>query len=90
MIKMLEDDCKERGGFYKANYSGNKLLNFNYMSKRMKHLVEYFCDVLIIDTSHKTNRFNCPLLDIALVNNLGKTSTCFIGLLENQKYQTFI
>lgn len=56
----------------------------------MKNILRYFSDVLIIDTSHKTNRFNLPLLDIAVVSNIGKTLTCFIGLLEDQTSETFI
>ena len=59
------------------------------MSKRMKDMVNYFSDVLIIDTSHKINRFNLPLLDIVCINNLGKTTTVFLGLMGDQTYQTF-
>ena len=46
-------------------------------------------DVIIIDTTHKSNRFNMALLDVVVIDNLGKTSTCFFALLDNQKYDTF-
>jgi len=56
----------------------------------MKSLLEHFNDVLVIDTSHKTNRFNLPFIDAVVIMNTGKTATCFIGLLENQKYESFV
>ena len=60
------------------------------MNNRMKNQMEYFSDVIVIDTSHKTNRFNLPFLDIIAINNLGKSITCFIGLLGDQTYKTFL
>jgi len=43
-----------------------------------------------VDTTHKTNRFNLPLLDIVAIDNLGKSITIFIALLENQKTESFV
>jgi len=60
------------------------------MTNRMINLANLYFDVLIIDTTHKTNRFNLPLLDIIAVNNLGKSVTIFIALLENQKKESFV
>jgi len=80
-IRMLEEEAKNKDGFYQALIKENKLKNYCYMSKRMKDMVNYFSDVLIIDTSHKINRFNLPLLDIVCINNLGKTTTVFLGLM---------
>jgi len=88
-IRMLEEEAKNKDGFYQALIKENKLKNCCYMSKRMKDMVNYFSDVLIIDTSHKINRFNLPLLDIVCINNLGKTNTVFLGLMGDQTYQTF-
>jgi len=56
--KMLEEDAKKRGGFYQIKKEDNRFVSCSYMSKRMKQLVDKFSDVLIIDASHKTNRFN--------------------------------
>jgi len=61
-----------------------------FLSRRMMNQLDYFSDVLIVDTSHKINRFNLPLLDIVSINNLGKTTTCFVGLLGDQTYKTFL
>ena len=49
----------------------------------------FFSGVIIIDTSHKTNRFNLPLLDIALISNIDQTCSCFFSLMPNQKYESF-
>ena len=89
-VSMLEQDHNIRGGFYDIMKDDDgKLLNCCYMTQRMHRVLESFSDVLIIDTSHKTNRFNLPLLDIVVINNLGKTITCFISLLKDQKFESF-
>jgi len=88
-IQMLEVDAKDYDGFYSPKIIENTLEGCCYMSKRMKKLLEYFSGVIIIDASHKTNRFNMPFLDIALVNNYGQTCWCFFSLLPNQKYDSF-
>ena len=60
------------------------------MTTRMVSLANTFSDVLILDTTHKTNRFNLPLLDIIVINNLGRSCTCFVALLENQKKESIL
>jgi len=49
----------------------------------------YFNDAVVIDPTHKLNRFNLPLLDVLLVNNLGKSVSVFFALLNNQKYESY-
>ena len=91
LVKLLEEDALKRNGFYQTKINNNNQLSgFCYMSNRMKIMLEHFSDVVIIDGSHKTNRFNMPFIDIALINNFGKTITCFISLTENQKYESFL
>ena len=60
------------------------------MTTRMKKVLNKFNDVIVIDTTHKSNRFNLALLDIIVANNLAKSVTCYVGLLKNQKYETFV
>ena len=43
----------------------------------MKNLLEHFSDVIIIDTSHKTNRFNLAFLDVVVIINTGKNQFAF-------------
>jgi len=91
LVKLLQKDSAERNGFYKTKVSAeNKLTGMCYMSSRMKAMLQYFPDVIILDSSHKTNRFNMPLFDVVVVNNLGKTITGFFALLEKQNYENYL
>ena len=87
--QMLEEDALKYDGFYSSKIVADKLEASCYMSKRMRRLLEYFSEVIIVDTSHKTNRFNLPLLDIALINNYGQTCMCYFSLMSNQKFDSF-
>jgi len=89
LISMLEEDAKDREGFYSVQFENNRLKHCCYMSSRMRSLFEYFNDVVIIDTTHKLNRFNLPFLDVTLVNNMEKSVTAFFALLSDQKYESF-
>jgi len=55
----------------------------------MCNLVTNFCDIVFLDATHKSNRFNLPLLNGAVVNNLGKTNTCFWSLVSDHKYDSY-
>jgi len=55
----------------------------------MVNLVNNFYDVIYLDATHKSNRFNLPLLDGAIINNLGQTSSCFWSLLSNHKHESY-
>jgi len=88
LVKMLTKDCEERNYYFKKE--NDQLKNICFMTERMVKLANTFSDVLILDTTHKTNRFNLPLLDIIVINNLGRSCTCFIALLENQKTESIL
>jgi len=91
LVDMLMVDAEQRGTFWCAQKNKeNQLEHFCFMTPYMKNLTKYFSDVLVIDTSHKTNRFGMPFLDIVLVNNHGKTCLCFVALLKNQQYESFM
>jgi len=88
--KALKEDCFKHKYFYKEKIINNQLKSLFFMTKRMKLLAETFNDVVFLDSTHKTNRFNLPLLDAVIINNFGKTSTIFWGLLENEKEDSFV
>ena len=90
LIKILKWDSKNRGGFYNAEFLNIKLEKFCYMSNRMKLLINKFEDVIIIDGSYKINRFNMPVVDIAVIDNHGRTSTCFFALISDNKYESYL
>ena len=90
LMTFLERDMNERRTiFYKEVDSSGKLLHFCFMTNRMQTIANKFYDVIIIDASHKTKRFGMPLLDIITIDNLGKSCTIFVALLQNQKYEEF-
>jgi len=67
----------------------NELTRVCYMTERTQNLINTFYDVIIIDGSRKSNRFNMHLLDVVIINNFGQTCTCFFSLFSNQTYESF-
>jgi len=55
----------------------------------MQELSKYFNDVIVIDTTHRSNRFNMSLMDIIIINNMGKSCTVFFALLKNQTFESY-
>ena len=88
---MFEEEEKKSHLFFKKKLDENNILeNFCFMTKRMEKLYTHFNDIIVMDATHKTNRFGLPLLDIVVVNNLGQTCTVFVAFLKNQKFQSFL
>ena len=90
LFSLFQQDSELNNSFFKVESDDeNRLANCCFMSKRMKTLMDYFYDVVIIDATHKSNRFNLPLLDIVIINNLGKTCFTFFALLKNQQFESY-
>lgn len=90
LVELLTKDVLERKYFFKTKYNENKQLqSLCFMTSKMLKLSNEFNDVVIIDTTHKTNRFNLPLLDIIIIDNLGRSCTCFVSLLSDQTEASF-
>ena len=90
LLTLIEENIQNEGRFIVADIDNNKILqSFCFMTTRMK-VLNKFNDVIVIDTTHKSNIFNLALLDIIGANNLGKSITCYVGLLKNKKYETFV
>ena len=68
----------------------NQLQYLCFMTKQMINLANEFCDVIIIDATHKLNRFNLPLLDIIVIDKLGRSCTCYVALLPDQTESSFL
>jgi len=90
LIELLKQDSEKRNSFYDIMLKDQEFQGISFMTQRMISVVKHFSDVIIMDTTHGTNRFNLPLLDIAAINNFGKTITCFFGVLPDQKFETFV
>lgn len=89
LIQRLIKEKEENDLFFEKKLENNKLRHFCFASKRMNLLLNQFSDVLIMDTTHKTNRFGLPLLDIVIINEQGKTCVGFIACLENSTTESF-
>jgi len=90
LFSLFQQDSELNNSFFKVESDDeNRLANCCFMSKRMKTLMDYFYDVVIIDATHKSNRFNLPLLDIVIINNLRKTCFTFFALLKNQQFESY-
>ena len=90
LINLLTEDSIKRGYFYKSLIVQNQLQKVCFMTSKMIELANKYKDVIILDTTHRCNRFNMPLLDVIVVDNLGRSRTIFIALLDNQKNDSFI
>ena len=86
LMEIIKKNVEDRNSFYDVQISDNEFKGVYFMTQRMISIAQYFYDVFIMDTTHSTNRFNLPSFDIVAINNLGKTTTCFLGLLPDQKY----
>jgi len=89
LIEALRKEAKYQNCFYKEKVEKSQFKSLFFMSKRMKSLVQNFGDVIFMDATHKSNRFNLPLFDGVIINNYGKSCTCFWSLLENEKEDSF-
>lgn len=90
LFSLFEKDSSVRKSYYEVEKDEeNRLISCCFMSPRMKTLLEFFNDVIVIDTTHKTNRFNMPLMDVIIINNMGQSCTTFFALLKNQTYEAY-
>ena len=63
----------------------NRLKNFVYSSEQMRELYLRFNDVLLMDTTFKTNKFKMSLLIIAGINEEGKTVLLGFAALRSEE-----
>lgn len=90
LMEMLAEEKNKGKIFYEKKVNEeNQLVSFCFMTQRMIDLTKKFSDVIIADTTFKTNRFGLPLLDLICINNLGRSCTIFVALLENSKETSF-
>ena len=90
LLDLISIDAIKRNYFYKKELDqNNKLLNICFITNRMQALANHYTDVFIVDATHKTNRFNLPLLDIVVIDSNGKTCTCFVALLKDQTQESY-
>jgi len=89
LINLLSEDSRTRGYYFKKMVLNNQLQRICFMTPCMIQLANICNNVIIIDTTHKTNRFNMPMLDVIIIDNLGRSRTIFVALLDSQKIDSF-
>ena len=90
LLDLISKDATQRNHFYKKELGqDHQILNICFMTPRMRILANQYNDILIVDCTHKTNRFNLPLMDIVIIDQNGKTCTCFVALLKDQTKESF-
>ena len=77
MLKIIDfilKDATQRNYFYKKEFGQDRqILNICFMIPRMRILANQYNDILIVDCTNQTNRFNFPLMDIVIIDQNGKT-----------------
>lgn len=63
----------------------NQLENFVFSSENMRYLYMLFHDMVLIDSTYRTNKFNMPLLIIAGINEENKTFLIGFAALTSEK-----
>ena len=68
----------------KVDHQDNKLKNFVFSSVNMKILFHKFKDVILVDSTYKTNKYKLPLLVFAGINEQAKTFIIGFGLVSSE------
>jgi hypothetical protein len=89
-INAIQDDIELNGGQYKVLYDEDRTLRrVLYVSKTMLDYSEKFLDTVLVDATYRRNRFNMPLINVAGVNNHGRTIILAFALMDNEKVDAY-
>ena len=69
----------------KIQTSENQLRNFIFCSSNMKKLYTKFNDIILIDSTYRTNRYNLPLFVIAAIDENSKTFVVSFGIVSSEE-----
>jgi hypothetical protein len=91
MVKhLLMEKEKDPGMFVEYDHDErNQLTRLVWMQREQVELYLRFCDVLVIDTTQRTNRFNMILMLIIGVDNHDRTRLLAQALTINERADTF-
>lgn len=64
------------------------LKNFVFADITMKKLYSNFKDVVLLDSTYRTNKYKMPLLVVAGLNEYGKTFMLGFGVVANEEYES--
>lgn len=85
IIKENFSECLCETLMQKLDDGSEKLLNFVISTQNMKNLYKNFNDVVLIDSTYKTNRFRMPLLVVTGINEEAKTFIIGFAALKSEE-----
>lgn len=91
LMKFFRDKGNSEPFFY-WNYQRDddgRLMNFFYRDSRSLHDFDYFGDVLLIDTTYRTNKYNLYCAPFVGMNHHRKNVLFGIGFLSDETTETF-
>lgn len=71
------------------NQEGTKIKNLIVQTPQMHRLYEKYHDVVFMDATYKTNKYNMPLTVISSVNNEGKNVVLGFAIVEHETSETY-
>ncbi|XP_072953226.1 protein FAR1-RELATED SEQUENCE 6-like [Typha angustifolia] len=102
-LKLAKEDVEAINWFFGHMQSSNSnffylmdidnechLKNVFWADGRSRSAYRYFGDVLLLDTSYLTSKFNVPLAAFVGVNNHGQSVLMGCGLLSDESTRTFV
>jgi len=66
----------------------NQLTSFLFSSENMKTLYQKYSDVILVDSTYKTNKYKMPLLIFAAINNQNKTFLIGFSVIKDETYES--
>ncbi|XP_039778235.1 protein FAR1-RELATED SEQUENCE 5-like [Panicum virgatum] len=89
------------GGYDKVGYTSRDLYNFCHLYKQeiiaggdaqtvISHLTEPFGDVVVFDSTYKTNRYNLPLVPFVGANHHYRTILFGCGIISHENIESYV
>lgn len=92
LIARLEKMCAESPEarfVVEFNEDKTKIKNLLIQTPQMHRLYEKYSDVIFMDATYKTNKYNMPLTVLSSVNNEGKNIVVGFALVQHETKETY-
>ena len=88
-LKKMSDENAETRFVYDLNEDGTKIKNLLVQTPQMHRLYEKYHDVVFMDATYKTNKYNMPLTVFSSINNEGKNVIVGFALVQRETKETY-
>ncbi|XP_073143038.1 protein FAR1-RELATED SEQUENCE 5-like isoform X2 [Henckelia pumila] len=91
VIEMLQqEDAEENDFFFRVKLDGDgRLCNVFWRDSMMKEDYDIFGDVMVFDTTYRTNKYNLICSSFVGINNHGKNAMFGCAFLTDEKVESF-